>query len=384
MRRIAAALVVAILVVGSPVMAQGKGQHSAKCPTDCRTCLPAVTKALDYLADNMSKLMDNEGSPFKPSIYAIGGLAFIASNMPKYQRNINDASKYLSGYIDKVEKDANKTQSCWPTAFAGIFFSELALRGDGGAKTVLNKIMKILQIAQNQNGGWGHQKDNLQKDIFKDKGMTYPDTLMVVTNFAAAALGLMKNRLQIAVPNDVLTRAFKYFEKSQCGDGSFPYDPSQNMGTEPGRTSGACFALYCMSQEGTNTYKRGMKLVVDKLAELPESHASSSMHILTGALATFVNGDYKKWNDLFRDKILGNQDTDGGFKCICSGNVFNCDDRSSRMGGGMFGADQGKMYVTANYSLALLLGMDGLAINKKGKFIPPKPSIVDTGTTKKK
>lgn len=309
----------------------------------------------------MRKLVDNEGTPYKPSITAIAGLAWLASGDKKYEFDINESRTFLEEFIEKVRMGGKKEQSNWPLALAGLFYAELYLRGDKKAKPVLEKIAKLLLNSQNANGAWGHQKENMQKNMFKAQGMVYPDTLTVATNFCAAALGIMKHRCGVKVPEDALTRAFKFYEKSQQKDGTFPYDIANLSAGEAGRTSGGVFALWCMKREGENVYKDAYKFVAKNLSALPESHASSCMHVLTGALTAFVNGEFEKWKALFNEKIIAKQDKDGHFGCICSGNVTVCDERGNRMGSQLL-VDISRAYVTACYALGIFVQSGTLKI----------------------
>lgn len=340
-------------------------RHGKSCPSDCPPCGAALRRGLEYLRKNVGLMPDNTGTPIKPSVQALAGLAFLGSRDTQYGDDALRCFKAVKAYSENARIDAE--QSVWPVAFAGWLAAELARRGRKDP-ALAGAIVRFLERTQQPDGGWGHDAAPARP------ARGYPKTLLVTTNAAATALALLK-------PEGPSTeRARRHYESAQLPErrgvpgGGFPYDATQNAGGEAGRTAGACWALRAMGEKAIRG--RAEAFLLANLPKLPEGHASSCLHVFSGGVACcLMGGDaWKRYNELFRDRILKAQRPDGSFKCICSGDVFCCDERKAEMleRGGL-GSNSTRLYISVLFTLVLEL--DRLEILKEPacRKAPPDP-----------
>lgn len=334
-----------------------KGREKEECSSENLDEKKVLSKALDYLGRAIPNIRENVGTPWKPSLYALVGLAFAASDERKYQELITSRIiPYLKQYVDSVynipEKDCCPMQSVWPISFTGIAFLEFSKRGYTEVNEYFSKIISILEKNQRKNGSWTHNRG------WQGYGNTEAlSSLIACTNWAAAALGLL-SKDKYKVPKGLLDKTYELYKTAQLRDGGFPYSPPQNAGSEPGRTSGAVFALCAMGKDDTLTYTKAARFLMKKLPATPYGHASSTMHTFTGALATFTMGNkhYEKYYKTFKNKILCNQLSDGSFKDFVT-DTFSTDEPSSELVNMLkFKQDYNpqRIYITANYVLFFL------------------------------
>lgn len=191
-------------------------------------------------------------------------------------------------------------------------------------------------------------------------GGGYPATLLSSTNCVAPALGVMKMRCGVATRT--LDGAREYYRAAELGNGNFPYDPSQRSAdldtTGAPRAAGAIFALLCMGVPADDpVLSKAREYVAENMEYLSEGHGSTTYGLLMGALACRALGDreWKAFDGMFAPRILGTQDKDGAFGCICEGKSFGTSCDEEHLGAMSFFADGQKAYLTAIQTLILLL-----------------------------
>lgn len=385
----------------------------------------AITKAMRYLDREIWSLQEY-GSPIKQ--YAVGAAAWAyllagdrapkAKRLPSRSKALKRMRSFLDRYVETVERDyarndererKNPTspvppgvgpggmppmtresamrpkQYVWTLAMAAHFYAESVARGkkSGASKKRLKATVKLLEDAQQPNGGWGH--DDARRPgmglpairIPKPGGghFDYPGTLLAATNCALSGIGVGHRALRSKSPKS-LARGRKYFDEAQNGDGTYPYDPSQKHdvktktamagGLEVARTTGAVFAMLCANGDPTRAQVTKALAAIDASPELmAEGHGSASMALQFGALLSKARGDeaWKTFRRIYFPRILASQDDDGAFRCVCLNKSpgVTCD--TDRAGGGPGGdyARQQQVYVTAIYTLVLLLDRAKLA-----------------------
>ncbi len=393
------ASIVVLLVVASFCLADTGPEKKKRpeVPTTPEARQKAIRAGLAYLDEHLFGLPECEGTPREPFTYAIAGIAhLLAEDGQRATRPaggtdaVRRIQKRLENYISDVERklrDPNNLPSrhglmesskliqyTWPLGAAGLFFSEMRLRGihaDEAARALV-RIEAILADCQEANGGWGHGKTGGKEDprteamipeefrkVMKAGG-GYPSTLLSSTNCVAPALGVMKTRW--GIPTKTLERAREYYRAAQLDNGNFPYDPSQRSAgmdtTGAPRAAGAIFALLCMGvPENDPVLSKACEYVAGQMEHLSEGHGSATYGLLMGALACRALGDreWKAFDGMYAPRILGAQDKDGAFGCVCEGKSFGTSCDEEHLMQVSFFADGQKAYLTAIQTLILLL-----------------------------
>jgi len=277
-------------------------------------------------------------------------------------------------------------QFVWPLSMAGHFFAESEAHGKRrDVKEALGHVVRVLEAAQQESGGWGH--DDAARpgmglppiQIPRPPGIegfpdTYPATLLAASNCALSALAASKRALG-AKPGTSVERARKYYEQCQGVNGTFPYDPSQDYGRkaspaaspvfaiDTARTGGAVFALHLAGVPPEDALLAKAVAAIDAHVEwLSESHGSASMGLQLGALAMRLRGDeaWARFRRAHFARMLAAQEEDGAFHCAAQKTSpgTTCDTElhglADMPGMGTYAATQ-RVYVTAIYALILAL-----------------------------
>ncbi len=387
----------------------------------------AIKKAMHYLDQEIWSLQEY-GSPIKQYAVGVAAWAYLlagdrapkAKRLPSRTKPLKRMRGFLDRYVESVERDyarndererQNPTspappgvgpggmppmtresamrpkQYVWTLAMAAHFYAESVARGkkSGASKKRLKTTVKLLENAQQPNGGWGH--DDARRPgmglpairIPKPGGghFDYPGTLLAAANCALSGIGVGHRALR-SKGAESLARGRKYFGGAQNADGTYPYDPSQKHdvktktamagGIEVARTTGAVFALLCAGGDAKSAEVTNALAAVDASPELmAEGHGSASMALQFGALLSKARGEeaWKTFRRIYFPRILASQDDAGAFRCVCLNKSpgVTCDTDHSG-GGGPGGGDyarQQEVYVTAIYTLILLLDRAKLA-----------------------
>lgn len=371
----------------------------------------ALKKAFAYLDDNLWKLGDR-GSPFKQYSAAVAGWAYLLAGqrsgerLPSRGKQLHRIRAYLERRLEPVERlyerfdrdgrvlpsvkggvanpgMAPEAQFTWPLSMAAFFFAESLARGkdERDSRSMLERVVVVLERAQQPNGGWGHddaQVPGLGMPESRDIPGGYPQTLVGATNCAASALGTAYRLLNLPDPESA-PLAIRYYREAQNPDGTFPYDPSRKVPARlpaPGdrdvsviaraRTAGALFALYCLgAQADEDLVTKAAAVVEGSLEDVSEGHGSATLALQFGALLSRAQGAerWKAFRTIYFPPILDEQYEDGSFGCVCMHEAFGviCDTkpRSSGLGTESGYRERAEMersiYVTAIHCLILLL-----------------------------
>jgi hypothetical protein len=369
----------------------------------------ALAKAFRHLDEQLWKLEDG-GSPRRQYSMAVAGWAYLLASdkagktLPARKQQIDRIHDELLRYVERVEKQYGReakrkppptgpdgfpmdfeamytAQFVWPLSVAAPFFAECAARGKHAAdsKRALKSIVAILERAQQENGGWGH--DDASRPgmglppirIPKPGGgeLTYPGTLLAASHCALSGLGFAHAFLGTKRAES-LERGRAYFGKAQNANGTFPYDPSQRhdiagaeapmMGAiEVARTAGAVFALYCAGTPADDAAARKALDAIDAQPDLvSEGHGSATMALQFGALLARGRGDraWQTFRAIYFPRILKEQAANGACSCVCKHEAaaVTCDTAPiPGMPGAAEYAAGNKIYVTAIHALVLAL-----------------------------
>jgi hypothetical protein len=294
---------------GKPEVAIKRFAHAATCPVRCKTCAPAINRALDFLAKNMKSEGMEAGNGGDVVVTCIAGLAFMANGV--HADKVEKAAQFVAKRVGEKSKVRTATGEelegfgNWDLAFAGLFLAEVyAARPTPDLEKKLRAIAQKICEQRQENGGWGHAKDYAYGD------------LVVATNACLAALGAMK-MVRIPVPDDVITKGVKYLESTSDG-GVVGYSPraGQRGWGHAGRASGAAYAMLKCGATGSY-YKRVSAFVKNNVKTVPQDHASPTLHYLMSGLFTYMLG-LDAWRDYranFLDLWLSAQKDDGRFVC---------------------------------------------------------------------
>jgi hypothetical protein len=387
----------------------------------------ALVKAFAYLDDEIWKMQEG-GSPRKQYTAATMAWAYLlaadkrgkgAKKLPSRKKQLDRLRGYLSQYVEQVvrvydrddekaEKERTRpgmppgfagmrtSQYVWPLGIAAHYFAESLERGKSkkDSKEALRGIVRVLEAAQQESGGWGH--DDASRPgmglppvkIPKPGGgsQEYPGTLLGASNCALSGLGVAHEVLGTTKKTEALERGITYFRESQDEGGTFPYDPSQRMGQDRlpegapegsrvvqragfralsvARTSGGVLAMLCAGAKKDDPDVRRALDAVDAHPEwASEGHGSASMALQLAAVLARARGDetWAAFRRTYFARILGKQQEDGSFDCACEEVTFGvtCDTKPLPGMGKMPGMDgwteQARVYVTAIHALILLL-----------------------------
>lgn len=386
----------------------------------------ALKKAFAYLDDNLWKLGDRV-SPYKPYSVAVAGWAYLLAaersgkRLPARAKQLRRIRSHLERYLKPIEAGyglldetgtwpwprqggppgpqiTRESQFTWSLSVAALFFAESLARGEDErrSRSMLVRIVDVLERGQQANGGWGH--DDAQVPGLGITGSTFPaastyaKTLLGATNCAASALGTAYRLLDLSAPESV-PLAIRFYREAQNADGSFPYDPSgkRSVGVAPkpgepdrsviarARTAGALYALYCLgAKSDEDLVTKAAAVVEGALEEVSEGHGSATLALQFGALLSRAQGD-ERWSafrTIYFPAILAEQSKDGSFGCICmhEADGVTCDSEEPDSGlGTMPGYRERCMleqtvYVTAIHCLILLLD------RSPSRIAPPVPA----------
>ncbi len=401
----------------------------------------ALKRMFTYLDENLWKLGEG-GSTRKPYAAAVAGWAYLLSGekikagkkLPSRKKQLDRIRGYLASYAERVargyeqsdkreakkeKKKADKpkgppgfgdmrgmrtAQYVWSLGQAAHFYAESAVRGKAksASKKALRVILGVLESAQQENGGWGH--DDAQREgmglppiqIPKPGGgsLTYPATLLAATNCALSGLGAGSAQVKRKSAREVIDAGKTYLLGAQNGSGTFPYDPSQKHGMRGGggmaggievaRTSGAVLSLYLAGMTADAEPIKKALAAIDKSPEqLSDGHGSAAMALQFGALLAAVRGGaaWDTFRKIYFPKILAKQNKDGSCDCVCNEQtpgVTNDTKPLSGMpmpaGAGDRWVTGGRVYVTAIH--ALILALDRAAPEAIPPLETPKEKVV--------
>lgn len=302
---------------GRPQVEVKRFAHTGACPTKCKTCATALSRALEFLAKGMQSDGLEAGNGGEVVVTCLAGLAFLASGSTPtsgpYARQIEQAAQSVMRRVAPNAKSRGKSASGdefegfgnWDLGFAALFLAEYyAARPTPAVEQKLRFIVEKIASQREQTGGWGHAP-----------GFAYGD-LVVVTSACLAGLGSLR-MMRVPVSDEVIRNGVRYLEHSSAG-GVVGYSPreGQKGWGHAGRASGAAYA---MAKCGVNSpyYRRVSSFVKSNLESIPKDHASPALHYLFGGLYAYMLGP-KAWQEYktrYLDLWLSAQKPDGSVIC---------------------------------------------------------------------
>ena len=377
----------------------------------------ALIRAFEWLDEKLLGMAD-DNRPRKRFAYALAGWAYTLASersegrkLPNRKTQLKAIDKFLQRYIESVERAYVKqeedeggargrrpgmppgfdmggmeaAQFVWPLSVAAGMYAERAARGPrkSTAKRTLKTLVEIFELAQQEDGGFGHDDASREGmglpaiDIPKPGGgsLEYPGTLLAGSYCAISALGMAHHALGTRAPKS-LERGRAHFAASQSGDGSFPYDPSQKhegargmpggmSAIDHARNGGCVLALALAgAPKDDPVLAKAMAAMDGAMEALSEGHGSATLSLLYGALCARARGEatWKRFREIFFARLLEVQQEDGSFLCACRGESFGTTNDTEPLPGmgvvpgmGASYEEGNRVYVTAAHVLILLL-----------------------------
>lgn len=452
--RVVGTAIVLVAASGAPVVAdEPRPSPPAPAPAAAPEVTPAerdaaIARGCKWLDEHIDQAQDG-GSPQKQYAQAAAAWAYLlltsskaSAPIPPRAKELDRLADALDGYEERIAdlydaaaKEGRKgkkekkddgaplppgvppemrgmlggmdhAQFVWPLGTAAHFHAEAVARGWRGkeSKTALGRIVRILEGAQQADGGWGHDDASkpgmglppIKMPLPGRESITYPKTLLAAAYCGLSGLGIAQRTLGARTAPS-LAKGRGYFRTSQQSNGVWPYDPSQKSdrgGAEtPGefsefdtisiaRSGGCAYALLAAGADANDpTLAAALRALETRTALLSESHGSATLGLQYAALLYRARGA-EKWAEFrstFFRRIVAAQGADGGFDCACRHTSFGttCDTKSEipEMAAGTW-AIGAKAYVTAVHVLILTLDREApRAVPPLAAAGPVTPSV---------
>ncbi|MGA2581847.1 MAG: prenyltransferase/squalene oxidase repeat-containing protein [Tepidisphaeraceae bacterium] len=272
----------------------------------------AVDRGLEFLAGRQATdgSFGNAGGYNAPAaVTALSALSFMANgNLPgrgKYGDNVRKALDYIisrqqeSGLFTSDQNQAEMYSHGFATLFVGEVYG---MTGDDDTKEHLQKAVRLIERAQNPEGGWRYTPQPIDADIS-------------VTICQVMALRAARDA-GIKVEANVISNAIAYVKRCQNPDGGYSY---QSTGGPSGfaRTAAGTASLYYAGAFDDDSILRGLNF----LNQYPPSPANQNVD----QAGRFYYGNYyavqamflaggKYWDDWYpaiRDLLIHLQQPTG-------------------------------------------------------------------------
>jgi len=305
-------------------------------------CEDAVVKSLRYLKENQNQ----DGSWTDQQKVGMTGLALLAylghcetAQSEEFGETVLSAITYL---VDKAMKNNGKLATdfkdnhwCYEHAIAVYALAEaytLCVKSFGENIHQLEEAVlasgQFMINSQHQGGGWdyGYSEDSGRGG----------DTSIV--GWHLQALKACKyTGLDFKNITSCSRDGLAYMERCQNSDGSMGYSGTglHGDGTTLAAVGALCAQIWKSS--ATKMARKGCDFI-DKNMKFDWSTPDSDLYGHYYAVQALINNggrEWKKYNELFRDQVLKNQNADGSYKDVAGGGQINATAASFK-GGGKF------------------------------------------------
>jgi prenyltransferase beta subunit len=273
----------------------------------------AVARGLEYLAAHQTpdgSFGTSGGYGATVAITSLSGLAFMANgNLPgrgKYGDNVRKALEFVTrNQQESGLFTTNASQGeMYSHGFSALFVGEVyGMTGDDELKENLQRAIKLIERAQNSEGGWRYQPAPVDADIS-------------VTICQVMALRAARDA-GIKVEAQVIDKAIAYVRRCQNADGGFSY---QAMGGESGfaRTAAGTASLYYAGVFQDNAVNRGLDFLARFQPGPNQNNTEENGHFYYGQYyavqAMFLAGGkyWAAWYPGIRDLLISRQEQSSG------------------------------------------------------------------------
>ncbi len=338
---------------GEWVKKNGHLKSSKKKPKGTREC---ALRALEYLLKSQRKDGSWSGGKItfdsgKVALASICGLALMASGKDRYRASTKRALEYVVGNIEKVYT-SRSPKSNWALAFAVMFLAEeYSAHKNKAIRTKLKAVARGILENQESSGGWAHGPGFKTAHYLEFE---------IMSNWCLSAVG-MARQLKIKLDKAKIGKGLEYVIRHIRPDGGMHYSLN-NRQTSVARTGGAIFTFSMLKQQSHPKFQKMVSFFQDKMdRSLESAHGSPAMCLFQSAIAALQLHKtlWDKYVEVFFEKILGKQKSDGSFGTIPGEK------------GQDFDSECGTAYNTAFYALILLLDEGNLRFFS-GKYAKDK------------
>ncbi len=288
-------------------------------------CRIVIDNSLEYLAKQSIPIQYKQTPVWNHISTCLAGLAFIAQGSTqskgKFRSKVSEIKRYVCDSVPEIGKPPNERNkelnfgANTNYAWSALFLTELYMKEpDSEIRKILEYISGELNIARSSDGLWH----------YKGLGSVTDGGHTATTNFCLLAVGSME---RIGIP----TCLEKYQEKTRktfttkivrddgyCNRYVYRGKPTEDtqdlISKDPGagRTAATLLALRVLKGEDTQAYKQGLKYLRANIHDVMTYHTPQLYVFLTAVLCYRLGREeWGKFNQLYRDTMLGYQAEDG-------------------------------------------------------------------------
>lgn len=289
-----------------------------------KECEEAVSKALNWFKATQSA-DGSWGSGNKPAMTGLALLAFLGRcETPlskEYGDNVLRGITYLVnlGMKTNGKLASNLTVNSWPyehaiATYALAEASTFCKQGNINVPNLFEVTQKAGQFIidnQHSNGGWAYLYSTARQGAHVD------------TSVSAWQIQALKachhTGLEFKGLNRASNRAMSYIEEMLCDDGGFAYNRRNEKPHAEGyrtMTGGCVLSLQMFDKGSSSAARKGAKYIEDNTKfDYNGIHSDLYGHYYEAQAMMNRGGEqWKKYNAIFRDQVLKNQNPDGSWK----------------------------------------------------------------------
>lgn len=297
-----------------------------------KECEDSVVSALRWLKDTQNK----NGSWTKDKPVGMTGLALLAflghcetAGSEEFGDTVLAATTYLINLSmknnGKLGTDFKDNHWCYEHAIAVYALAEaytLCVKGfNENIHQLEDTVMasgQFLINSQHKGGGW---------DYAYSEDSTRGGDVSIVGWHLQALKACKYTGLDFANMSRCYKKALDYLERMQLASGAMGYSSPSLHGSQDGTTlaavGGLCFQIW--KSPATKVARKAVRFM-DKEMKFDWNTADSDLYGHYYAVQCMINHggtEWKKYNTLFRDQVLKNQDKNGSFKVVGGGAKIN-------------------------------------------------------------
>lgn len=267
----------------------------------------AIDKGLEWLASRQNadgSFGSRSSYGAQSAITSLSGLAFMsAGHLPgrgKYGEHVRRAVDFICNSAQESGLLASEASQgvMYSHGFATLFLGEVyGMTGDERVKEKLQRAVRLIHRAQNEEGGWRYMPIPLDADVSV--------TICEVMGLRAA------RDAGIKVEKETIDKAIAYVRRCQNSDGGFSYMASFGGGSAFERSAAGVATLYYAGVFEGDDLKRGLDYIArfQPTQQAGRSHGHYYYGHYYAAQAMFLaGGDYwAKWYPAIRDELINNR-----------------------------------------------------------------------------
>jgi len=279
------------------------GAYAPDWPRDCEKSRKVLLGACAYL----NRIQNADGSFDSRTWvgYAMNGLAWLASEDPRYLENARRLAYY---YAKNNNLDATGGTVVWGWGYMGIFLAEYYMKtGDRAVLPVMGKIADTLARWQQQSGTWGHGPN-------PGPGYVQGGSLNAAAGAAWIAL-VMFDECGVKISKTALNKATEFFGRF-ADRGTVPYGNHRPEFAITGNSKDALASIGFAILGDKPKAEIFARLVTDGYRSRHQGHTGGFLGFTMGNIAGLNNPhrpDYRRMLDHWTWLFDVSRSHDGGF-----------------------------------------------------------------------